>query len=401
MSKQSGLGDHLLVAGVDLSGDIGSLGAIGGGPAALDVTPINKSGMARIGGLRDGRFEYAAFWNPGPEADAAHDHLSLLPRTDVQMVYCRGLGLGRPACAIVAKQTNYDGTRSNDGAFTFSVSAPATGYGIEWGEQATPGVRADTAAANGDSIDLGAPSNLLAGTDGTFDVSVGTWIVEGNATLARVTSPTHAGAGALEITSVASGNASAASGQVPVKEGQVYPCSAWFRAATDPRTCELLVNWFDASHSYIDTGTVGDAVDSTSAWTQVSGSVTAPASAAYAGVVARANGTGDAGEVHYLDDVFLGEGSTAHGLQAYLQVLDFTGTSVTVKLQESSDDGGTDTWADVTGGGFAAATAPGVQRIATARDLNVERYLRVVTSGTFSVADFLVVVVRNPVETVF
>ena len=249
MSKQSGLGDHLFIAGVDLSGDIGALGAIGGGPAALDVTPINKSGMARIGGLRDGRFEYSAFWNPGPEADAAHTHLSVLPRTDVQMVYGRGLGLGSPAAAIVAKQTNYDGTRGNDGAVTFSVSAPATGYGIEWGEQATPGIREDTAAGNGDSLDGGA--------------------------------------------------------------------------------------------------------------------------------------------------------ATEFGLQAYLQVLAFTGTSVTVKLQESSDDGATDTWADIVGGGFTAATAPGVQRIATAGDLDVEQYLRVVTTGTFTVANFLVVVVRNPVETVF
>lgn len=249
MSKQSGLGDHLFIAGVDLSGDIGSLGAIGGGPTALDVTPINKSGFERLGGLRDGRFEYSAFFNPGPEADAAHDALKVLPRTDVQMVYGRGLGLGRPACAIVAKQTNYDGTRGNDGALTFSVSAPATGYGIEWGEQATPGVRDDTAAANGDSIDGGAAS--------------------------------------------------------------------------------------------------------------------------------------------------------AFGLQAYLQVLDFTGTSVTAKLQQSSDNGVGDAWADVAGAGFVAATGPSVQRIATAGNLAVERYLRVVTTGTFSAASFLVVVVRNPVATVF
>lgn len=93
-------------------------------------------------------------------------------------------------------------------------------------------------------------------------------------------------------------------------------------------------------------------------------------------------------------------GSSTFGLQAYLQVHSFTGTSVTVKLQESSDDGA-DTYADVTGGAFTAATAQGAQRIQTARGLTVERYLRVVTTGTFSSAVFTVMVVRNDVSTVF
>lgn len=93
--------------------------------------------------------------------------------------------------------------------------------------------------------------------------------------------------------------------------------------------------------------------------------------------------------------------STAHGLTAYLHVLGFTGTSVTVKLQESSDNGGADAWADVVGGGFAAATGPGVQRIQTANGLTVERYLRVVTTGTFTSADFVVVVCRHEVAVSF
>lgn len=94
----------------------------------------------------------------------------------------------------------------------------------------------------------------------------------------------------------------------------------------------------------------------------------------------------------------LGTGSTAFGLQAYLQVFSFTGTSCTVTLQESSDDGAGDAFAAVTGGAFAAATGRGDQRIQTARGLTVERYLRVVTSGTFSECTFAVMVNRNPVE---
>ncbi len=97
-----------------------------------------------------------------------------------------------------------------------------------------------------------------------------------------------------------------------------------------------------------------------------------------------------------------GVASSSFGLQAYLQVFSFAGTSVVVKLQESSDNGAGDAFADVVGGAFASlSSAPGTQRIQTARALAVERYLRVVTTGTFSSLVFSVVVVRNRVSVSF
>lgn len=95
----------------------------------------------------------------------------------------------------------------------------------------------------------------------------------------------------------------------------------------------------------------------------------------------------------------------AFGLQAFLHVLAFTGTDVTIKLQESSDNGSGDAFADVTGGGFTQVTggAPLAQRIQTARGQAVERYLRVVTttSAGFSSLEFLVVVTVNATSVVF
>lgn len=248
MAKQSGLGDNLYVAGYDLSGDIGSLETIGGGPTPLEVTGINKSAFERIGGLRDGAIEYAAFFNPS--SNQAHDRLSDLPTTDQILSYCRGTDLGSPAACLVGKQINYDGTRGDDGSLTFKVQAQANGYGIEWGRQLTAGKRTDTTATNGSSVDLGSAS------PGAF------------------------------------------------------------------------------------------------------------------------------------------------GLQAYLQVFAFTGTSATIKIQESSDDGAGDAFADVTGGSFGAQSAIGASRIATAA-INVERYLRVVTTGTFSNVVFSVVAIRNDTAVVF
>lgn len=94
--------------------------------------------------------------------------------------------------------------------------------------------------------------------------------------------------------------------------------------------------------------------------------------------------------------VDFGTGSTSFGFQAYLQVFSFTGTSVTVSLEESSDNGVGDGWAAVSGGSFTAATGRTAERIqSVSATLTVERYLRVVTTGTFSSAVFAVGVCRN------
>jgi hypothetical protein len=248
--KQSGLGDRLFISGYDFSGDIGSLGSIGGGPAALVVTGIDKSAFERIGGLRDGRMEFSAFFNTDP--GRAHEQLSALPTADIITTYCRGIALGAAAASVVAKQVAYDGTRAADGQLTFGVPTVANGFALEWGEQLTAGPRTDTGATSGTGVD--------------------------------------------------------------------------FAAATE------------------------------------------------------------------------------FGLQAYLHVMDFDGTDVTIKLQQSSDNGGADAWADVADGAFASVTAgPQAQRIQTARDLDVERYLRVVTTtvGGFTTLTFAVMVVKNATEVTF
>ncbi|MEV8402582.1 hypothetical protein [Streptomyces niveus] len=248
--KQSGLGDHLYISGQDVSGDIGAVNKVGGGPAVIDVTPINAYAMARIGGLRDGGIDYSAYWNPtnGPgQPKSSHEVLSPLPTSDVVMTYVRGATLGGPVAALVAKQLNYDGTRDDSGAMNFAGATQGNGYGLEWCIGLTAGKRVDATAGNGTSVDL----------------------------------------------------------------------------ATGP---------------------------------------------------------------------------TAFGLQAYLHVFALTGTSVTVKLQDSPDNS---VWTDVVGGGFTAATGITAQRIQTARDQTVQRYLRAVSSGTFTSATFAVAVNRNDTETEF
>lgn len=91
--------------------------------------------------------------------------------------------------------------------------------------------------------------------------------------------------------------------------------------------------------------------------------------------------------------------ANSFGLQAYLHVFEFTGTDCTIALQSSSDDGAGDAFAAFAGSTFTQVTAgPTHERITTARDGAVERYLRVATSGTFTSIDFAVMVVVNTTE---
>src|SRR5689334_8957182 len=95
-------------------------------------------------------------------------------------------------------------------------------------------------------------------------------------------------------------------------------------------------------------------------------------------------------------------GTTAFGLQMYVQLTAFTGTSVTVKLQHSNDDAAGDPYADISGATTVdLTTAPQAVRIATAGNVSVKRWVRVVSVGTFSNAVYTVLVCKNPVAVVF
>lgn len=162
MAKSSGLGDNFYVAGYDLSGDTASLDEVGGGPALLDVTGIDKSAFERIGGIRDGRIEWTSHFNPDNVGVTFTEHTALagLPTTDVNLMYFRGTTLGNPVAALLGKQLNYDMTRGDDGKLSLKVRAEGNGYGLEWGRSLTAGIRTDTAATNGSSIDTTASASF-------------------------------------------------------------------------------------------------------------------------------------------------------------------------------------------------------------------------------------------------
>lgn len=237
MAKQSGLGDQLYIGSTNVSGDIGSLSRVGGGITTFNVTGIDKSANERIGGKRDGGIEFSSWFNPS--AGGAHVTVKPLPTADVLVSYFRGTTVGQPAASCNAKQVDYNEKRAEDGALSFDVGVQGDGFGLEWGNMLTPGIRSTAAAVNESGFD----------------------------------------------------------------------------------------------------------------WTL----------------------------------------ATTFGFQAYLHVFSFTGTSATIRVQDSPDNV---TYTDITGGAFASVTAPKVERIA-ASPASIARWVRVGIFGTFSQCSYAVNFVRN------
>lgn len=154
MAKQSGLADAFFLSGFDLSGDVSALTSIHGGPAVLDMTDITQSAEARAGGERDGAMAWNSFFDNA--AGKAHAALSPVGSGDEIATYFRGTAIGSPAASCVGKQPDYDPNRGTDGSLILSVSVLANGFGLEWGDQLTPGHRVDgaaTAASAANSLD--------------------------------------------------------------------------------------------------------------------------------------------------------------------------------------------------------------------------------------------------------
>lgn len=180
MSKGNALGVRLLVGGYDLSGDIGSIEQMHGGPAVDENTGIDKDAVEREALLVDGGFEFSSFFNKA----AGHSHLvlSALPSTDVIVCYLHKSVLGNPGCGCVGKQIDYAPNRARSGRLVMKTTVQANGYGLEWGRQLTAGVINSVGAGSGSVVDFGQANSFglqaylqvtaFTGTDATIKLQM-------------------------------------------------------------------------------------------------------------------------------------------------------------------------------------------------------------------------------------
>ena len=175
---------------------------------------------------------------------------------------------------------------------------------------AVPGVAVSPAtAAVGSTLSsaVSPVTNLLTGSQGSFDSGTGGWTGAG-ASLASVATPVLAGAGALAVTATAAGTntVAAVSGSgpgswTPAVPGQAYTAAASVRAATVGRRTETVLAFLSATGTGLGSAFGQLSPDSASSWSQATpASGVAPAGTAYVEMAVFFYGT-PAGETHYVD----------------------------------------------------------------------------------------------------
>jgi len=162
MAKSSGLGDNFTIDEFSMGGDVSTINSISCPLAVQEVPGITAYAQQRIGLLHDGTIDFGAYFNPSSAAGAegAHTILKGRPTTDRIVTWWHGATIGNPAASLVSKQINYDGTRENSGAFTFSCQVQGNAYGLDHGVMLTPFQRTDTSATNGTSLDQSASTSF-------------------------------------------------------------------------------------------------------------------------------------------------------------------------------------------------------------------------------------------------
>jgi hypothetical protein len=160
------------------------------------------------------------------------------------------------------------------------------------------------------------PNWLATDSAGFEQGTTGSWTgadgAAANATLTASSAQVHAGAFSLRLAATAAATMTAASTTAANVSSQGLPCQpgdrvavrAWVRAAATARNVTVGAEFFNNASASLGIVALGAVTDSTTAWTQISGRVTAPANAAFARLTV-AVASPAAAEQHYVDDAYL------------------------------------------------------------------------------------------------
>ena len=159
MAKKAGLAQKLFHGIYDLSGDVGAINNWSTPVGVLDATGIDKSANERLQGLVSGSVSFSAFFNDA----AAAEHVALrVPTTGAPVTWAIGQTVGNAAGMTQGIGISYDPTRGPDGGLTFDVGMETYTTLPVWGVMLTPGLKTDTSAANGATLDQSAQTTAGA-----------------------------------------------------------------------------------------------------------------------------------------------------------------------------------------------------------------------------------------------
>jgi len=162
MAKSSGLGDRLLINGLDVSGEIGSIQTIGVTVGEQNVTGIDKSAQERLQLLSDGQITFTNFFTDAAGGVQENFHADQSALSVV--TYFRGTTTGNYGAGMPAAQFSAQYQRGSDGSLLGTVDCKGdAGVAVEWGEILDfAGTSASNGPTNGSAYDLGAAHGLTA-----------------------------------------------------------------------------------------------------------------------------------------------------------------------------------------------------------------------------------------------
>jgi hypothetical protein len=215
--------------------------------------------------------------------------------------WTKAIATGAGAQRVVQMQWQAPDGFAEDNALTIVTLTPLLTPGTGLPFKAGPGLPLD---------------NYLTGQSATFVGGNGNWNAAGNCAVANDATDGHSTGSSLKLTSTAAGDMFAASSTagniltiagVPCSGGDQLNVGAWFKALTSARACQVGADCYDAAG--VLAGSVYDTVhavtDSTSAWSQAAGTVTAPAGSHRARLSVKVLATGAGGEAHRMSDPFI------------------------------------------------------------------------------------------------
>ena len=171
MAKQSGIADAIYVGGRDLSGNVTSVDTVSARRATIDTPTIDSAAMVRLQGHADGEITVTSWFDDGTHLE--HAAFSPLPTTDVQVLYCRGTAADSPAAGLVAKQINYDGSKSQDKALSLNVQCLGQGTPVEWGVLLQAEATHSSAGSSSSKDDSASSANGIAAYLQLIDINSG------------------------------------------------------------------------------------------------------------------------------------------------------------------------------------------------------------------------------------
>jgi len=209
---------------------------------------------------------------------------------------------------------------------------------------------------------------MLDQNDSSFEQSIGSWTPDSSCLLSRhltTSSPTIAPynevtaqsnfpnlqSATLKVTSVAGGALEFyLSGDtpihygIPVTAGSAYTFSVYSKAGTTIRGVRAQLYWYSKTGALISAATIGSSVNnSTSTWTRVSTTATAPATAYFCVPHIKIAGTSTS-ETHYFDAAQFELGSSATNFQDARQIeINLIATRINEILNPNFEDS-TDNW---------------------------------------------------------